>query len=123
QTDHERFVKYQEMLLPLIKASELKWLTVDQDPPVAAMHLVGDMQVMVPMEGLIDKDTELTRLDKEISKLRQDKERAEKKIGNPDFIAKAPAEVVEKEKTKLQELSASLEQLQNQYRKVSSLSH
>ena len=69
---------------------------------MAATQLVGDMEVLVPMAGLIDKAAELARLDKEIAKLDKDIQRLSGKLGNPGFIDKAPAAVVEKEKEKLQ---------------------
>jgi hypothetical protein len=66
----------------------------ESDAPESAIALVGDMKILIPMAGLIDKDAELKRLDKEIGKLRGDIERIEKKLANPSFVDKAPAAVV-----------------------------
>lgn len=121
EQDRTLFEKHHDLLTSLIKASELKWLSADTQAPPSAVHLMGEMQVMVPMKGLIDTDIELARLDKEIDKKRKDKDRTEGKINNPNFAAKAPQDVVEKEKTKLQEILSSLENLEEQKKKVSSL--
>ena len=68
---------------------------------MATTHLVGQMEVLVPMAGLIDKDKEVARLNKEVEKLDKEIERIAKKLGNQGFVAKAPAAVIDKEKEKL----------------------
>ncbi len=76
---------------------------------------------MVPMAGLIDKDAELARLEKEIDK--QDKliGGIEKKLGNESFVAKAPEAVVQKERDKLEDLSANRRLLVEQRDKIAAL--
>ena len=64
----------------------------------SAIALVGDMQVLVPMAGLIDKDAELARLDKEIARLDGEVKRVGGKLSNAGFVDKAPAEVIDKER-------------------------
>ena len=101
--------------------ARLDWLEADAEPPASATHLVGDMQVLVPLSGLIDKDAELTRLNKEIEKKIKDRARAEGKINNPSFVAKAPEAVVQKEKDKVVDLNSAIEQLEAQKIKVAAL--
>jgi valyl-tRNA synthetase len=72
------------------------------------------MKLLIPLAGLIDKDAELARLEKEIGRLRQDVERTEKKLGNPSFVDKAPEAVVQKERTKLEQGRAALADLSAQ---------
>lgn len=119
--DKARLEKYERLLQFLIKAESFEWLGPDDTIPISATHLVGDMQVLVPMSGLIDKEAELSRLEKEIIRKQKDKERAESKINNPDFVAKAPEEVVQKEKDKLTDLVAALGQLEEQKSRVAAL--
>ena len=76
----------------------LRVLDAGEEPPMAATALVGDMQVLVPMAGLIDKDAELARLDKEIQRLQGEVQRVGGKLANEGFVAKAPAEVLDKER-------------------------
>ncbi len=91
------------------------------DAPESAIALVGDMKILIPMAGLIDKDAELVRLDKEIAKLRADVQRIEQKLSNPNFVDKAPAAVVQKERARLGEQGAAMAQLVAQRTKIASL--
>ena len=119
--DKSRLGHNESLLQFLIKPESLTWLEADAQAPVSATSLVGDMQVLVPMSGLIDKDAEIQRLDKEIDRKEKDKQRAEGKINNPGFVAKAPAEVVQKEKDKVIELGSAITQLRDQKRKIEDL--
>ncbi|XOV90287.1 MAG: valine--tRNA ligase [Pseudomonadota bacterium] len=119
--DKLRLQKYEKLLGSLIKPEAMAWLEPDAEAPVSATHLVGDMRVLVPMSGLIDKNAEIARLDKEIDRKQKERSRAEAKIGNPSFVEKAPADVVQKEKDKLTELNHALSQLEDQKRRVASL--
>ena len=119
--DKSRLEHNESLLQFLIKPESLTWLEADAQAPVSATSLVGDMQVLVPMSGLIDKDAEIQRLDKEIDRKEKDKQRAEGKINNPGFVAKAPAEVVQKEKDKVIELGSAITQLCDQKRKIEDL--
>uniref|UniRef100_UPI0021D489A7 hypothetical protein n=1 Tax=Methylobacter psychrophilus TaxID=96941 RepID=UPI0021D489A7 len=74
-----------------------------------------------PMAGLIDKEAELARLEKEIQKIKNDLPRIEGKLSNPTFIDKAPPEVIDKEKAKLADLLSNLNNLEQQQIKIQSL--
>ncbi len=102
EEDAQRLAANRQFLLKLAKLDDIRALNDGEQAPMAATQLVGDMEVLVPMAGLIDKAAELARLDKEIAKLDKDIQRLSGKLGNPGFIDKAPAAVVEKEKEKLQ---------------------
>lgn len=88
---------------------------------MSATALVGDMQVLVPMAGLIDTKAELARLDKEIKRLEGEIKRVSGKLSNQGFVAKAPAAVIEKERAKQTEYEHALEQLTEQRAKMASL--
>jgi valyl-tRNA synthetase len=64
----------------------------------ATTALAGDMTILVPLLDLIDPAVERERLTKEIARLEQDLARVEGKLANASFVARAPAEVVEKER-------------------------
>jgi valyl-tRNA synthetase len=76
------------------------------------------MNVLIPMSGLIDKAAEIPRLTKEIGKLRQEAERIAAKLGNANFIGRAPADVVEKERTRLAELQTAITKLEDQLKRI-----
>ena len=60
-----------------------------EDAPDAATALVGDMQLRVPLAGLIDKEAELARLDKRLAKLEKDLAGIRGRLASESFVAKA----------------------------------
>jgi len=82
------------------------------EKPRQAAAIVGGMEVYVPLEGLIDIDREIARLRKEVEALEKEVERAVKKLQNESFLAKAPAEVVAKEREKEKEYREKLAKVQ-----------
>ena len=119
--DKTRLEQHSSLLEFLIRPEKLEWWDSSEEPPLSATHLVGDMQVLVPMAGLIDKDAELARLDKDIEKKEKDQARTKGKLNNPNFVDKAPADVVQKEKDKLIELDTALQQLLAQKARIETL--
>ncbi|XUO83141.1 valine--tRNA ligase [Halomonas sp. KM007] len=119
--DAERLDQNRRFLAKLAKLESVTWLANPDEAPLSATQLVGDMEVLVPMADLIDKDAELARLAKEIDK--QDKliGGIEKKLGNDGFIAKAPVAVVEKERAKLAEFQATRQLLEEQQAKIAAM--
>jgi valyl-tRNA synthetase len=83
--------------------------------------LVGEMKILIPMAGLIDKAAELVRLEKEIQKIKNDLPRVEGKLNNPAFVDKAPPEVINKEKIRLTDLHTMLNNLEQQQSKFMAL--
>ncbi|EPC01964.1 valyl-tRNA synthetase [Litchfieldella anticariensis FP35 = DSM 16096] len=119
--DRERLEANRLFLAKLAKLQSATWLDDPEQAPLSATQLVGEMEVLVPMADLIDKDAELTRLGKEIDK--QDKliNGIEKKLGNESFVAKAPEAVVQKERDKLAEFQATRRVLVEQRDKIAAL--
>lgn len=112
--DRDNVSAFSVLLETLIRPASMAWLEPGTEKPAAATALVGSMQLLVPMAGLIDKDAELARLDKEIERKQKDMDRTMGKVNNPDFVDKAPADVVQKERDKLEQLQLSIEKLAQQ---------
>jgi len=74
-----------------------------EKPRHAASALTSEAQIFVPLEGIIDVEKELARLNKELQKAEADLNQALNKLNNEKFISRAPAEVIEKEKNKATE--------------------
>ncbi len=88
---------------------ELTVLSSDANKPENAMTaVVAGVEVYMPMKGLIDVEKELARLQKETDTLHKEISRIEGKLNNAGFVAKAPAEVIEKEKAKGEDYQAKL---------------
>jgi valyl-tRNA synthetase len=90
----------------LARAESLQWLTEGERPRGAAVAAASGVEIFVPLVGLIDVEAERGRLEKTQGKLAKELERIEKKLGNESFLARAPSDVVEKERGKLEELRA-----------------
>src|SRR5690606_13685940 len=121
EQDQRRLADFEPLLAKLAKLESVRVLRDGEAAPLAATALVGDMQVLVPMAGLIDKDAELARLDKEIQRLQGEVQRVGGKLANQGFVAKAPAEVLDKERAKLAEAEAALAKLVEQREKIANL--
>ena len=111
----------QAFIEALAKVESSQWLAETDETPECATALVGEMKILIPLAGLIDKDAELARLEKEIGKLQINIDKTTAKLINKNFVDKAPAEVVEKERDRLAEMSKAAEQLQQQAKKISAL--
>jgi len=111
----------QTSLQKLGRLDSITWLKDGDTPPESAIALIGTMKILIPMAGLIDKEAELARLEKEIQKIKNELPRIEGKLSNAAFVDKAPAEVIDKEKIKLADLSAALINLEQQKTKIAAL--
>lgn len=118
QQDRELALKTQPWLLKLAKLDSIHWLSSNEKAPTSATAVIGQLELLIPMAELFDKATEEKRLSKEIDKLQQELNRADKKLSNADFIQQAPAAIVNKEREKVAELQAILTKLETQLEKV-----
>jgi valyl-tRNA synthetase len=119
--DRQRVADNRAYLDFLARTESIGILSTGDEAPESATALVGEMQVLIPMAGLIDVEAERQRLKKEISRLSGDRERTEKKLLNPNFVDKAPEAVVQKERDKLEESKTALANLQQQLEKLAAL--
>ena len=119
--DQRRLADFEPLLNKLAKLESVRVLAAGEEAPMSATTLVGEMEVLVPMAGLIDKDAELARLDKEIGRLDGEVKRVGGKLANEGFVAKAPAEVLEKERAKLAEAEQALAKLVDQRQRIATL--
>jgi valyl-tRNA synthetase len=118
RSDQLRLAQNSQYLRKLAKLAEIVWLAQDAEVPMAATALAGELEILVPMAGLIDKDAETARLEKEIGKLASDLARLQGKLNNATFVDKAPVDVVAKEREKMQAQQQALETLQEQLQRI-----
>jgi valyl-tRNA synthetase len=105
----------------LARAESITWLDKEQEAPDSATALVGHMKVLIPLGSLIDKLAELERLGKEMQKIEKDLSKAKTKLANPDFVARAPKNVVDQENQRVRQFETALTQLRTQRAKVEAL--
>jgi valyl-tRNA synthetase len=89
--------------------------------PISAVALLGTLEILVPMAGLIDPAAELDRLGKRLRKSQADLAKLESKLSNSEFAKNAPAEVVAKDEQRLAELRTEIGQLAAQTARVTRL--
>ena len=111
-TAKRRLEENRQFLSKLASLESITWLDDPADAPLCATALAGDLEILVPMAGLIDVDAELARLDREIDKIGIETKKLTGKLSNPKFADNAPAEVVAKERQRLEDFEGSLSQLQ-----------
>jgi valyl-tRNA synthetase len=84
----------------------------------ATAAIAGETTLLVPLLDLIDPAVEADRLAKEIVRLEQDLARVNAKLSNDSFVARAPVEVVEKERKRAADNADAIERIQTQLRKL-----
>lgn len=90
-------------------------------PPMSATAVVGDMRVFVPLEGIVDPDAEVARLEKELAKVEKEFTAVEKKLSNENFLTKAKPEAIQKQRDRQAGLSAKLSGLGEALEKMRAL--
>lgn len=101
--------------IPHIKnLAKCKEVVIDESlkkPHECAASVVGDVEIYVPLKGMIDISQERERLNKEIGKIELELDRIDKKLRNKEFLKKAPAQVVEKVKRQKEEYEITVDKL------------
>ncbi|MGF1721470.1 valine--tRNA ligase [Vibrio kyushuensis] len=121
EQDAARIEANKIVLNSLAKLDDIKVLADGEVTPACATKLVGKSELMIPMAGLIDKDAELARLDKEVAKTQGEVKRIEGKLSNEGFVAKAPEVVIAKEREKLESYKETLVKLEEQKATIAAL--
>jgi valyl-tRNA synthetase len=110
--DNLNFLREQERYLrALARVGSVEYLNDGERPRGAATAVVGETEVYLPLGDLINLEEEKTRLNRELARAGEELERARRKLGNSDFIAKAKEEVVRREKEKAEEFEDKIRTL------------
>ena len=105
----------------LARLESITVLKEGEEAPASAAAVVGEMEILIPMAGLIDKEAELARIAKAMGKLEQDVARFKGKLSNEKFVSNAPEAVIEKEKAKLADSESQLAKLKAQHETIAAL--
>jgi valyl-tRNA synthetase len=114
--DRVRIARFASSLSFLLKLDDIAWLQAGADAPASAAAVVGELKLLVPLEGLVDLDAERARLDKEIARVAGEKDKSEAKLAR--FTDKVPPAVVEQERQRLADWSHQLAALHAQRAKL-----
>jgi valyl-tRNA synthetase len=121
QSDQSRLHKSGSYLAKLAKLESVTHLALGEQAPASATALVGEMEILIPMAGLIDKEAELARLNKAAQKIEKDAQRTQGKLSNESFVSKAPAAVIDKERAKLADMEMQLGKIQAQKAEIAAI--
>ncbi len=116
--DRARAAKFAAQIAFLARTETPAWIEPGAAEPAAAAAVVGSLRVLIPLAGLIDLGAEQARLAKEISKIEGEIKKCEGKLGNANFVANAPAEVVAQERQRIVDWNTQLAALQEQAEKL-----
>jgi len=105
--DAARLARFDAQLRFLCRLDRIEALA--GEPPAAAPAVVGELQLFVPLEGVVDLDAERARLDKEIAKVAAEKAKSEAKLAK--FGPNVPSAVVEQERARLADWTSRLDAL------------
>ena len=119
--DQQRLNLSQSFLAKMAKLESVTQLAKDDKGPASATAMVGEMEILIPMAGLIDKDAELSRIAKALDKIEKDFARTQGKLANEKFVSNAPKEVIDKEKAKLDEFTMQISKLKEQQTTIQNL--
>ncbi len=120
-SDQQRFNDNAIFINALAKIESADWLDSDATAPDSATALCGEMNILIPLAGLIDKEAETARLNKEIEKIQKGLAGLEGRLNNPGFTDKAPANVVDQVRKQAEDQKAALLQLEQQLAKIKSI--
>ncbi len=101
--DRDRFARLESLIVPLANLTEVSFVGATEPIPASSTQLIGQLEVHVPMAGLIDREAEVARLEKQLKKLEGVIKGLSSKLNNPGFTDKAPVDVVERERGRLAE--------------------
>jgi len=120
--DSLKLMKHNEAaIIGLARVSDLAIGQGIEKPEDASIQVAGDVQIYVPLKGLVDVEAEEQRLLKEIAKMDKEIELFSKKLSNPSFVDRAPADVVAKEREKLTDVTSKKQVLEESLQKIRSL--
>jgi valyl-tRNA synthetase len=105
-------------VLTLAGLSKLAVEPLGFKPPQAAAEIGKDMEIFVPLAGLVDLAEERERLKKEIAKSDAETAQINKKFDNPNYASRAPAEVVEKDRARIAELTQRVAKLRDNLERI-----
>jgi valyl-tRNA synthetase len=119
--DRQRVEQHRSALQFLARVADIRILEAEETAPEAATSLLGEARLLIPLAGLIDKDAERARLNKELEKYGKDLVKCEAKLANPSFVERAPAAIVDKERARVDEMRAALHRFQEQLERLDRL--
>ncbi|WP_133479671.1 valine--tRNA ligase [Cognatilysobacter segetis] len=116
--DRARAARFDSQLRFLCKVDSIRTIDDANAAPASAAGVVGDLKLLVPLEGLVDLGAERARLDKELKRVDGEIAKAQGKLASETFVSNAPPAVVEQERKRLVDWTTQREALASQRAKL-----
>ncbi|MFW6198393.1 MAG: valine--tRNA ligase [Acidobacteriota bacterium] len=114
----DRLADAESYLAALVHADPLDIVERAAETGPAVSGVVGEVQVLIPLEGVVDLERERRRLASDLEQVKGDLEGLSRRLDNPGFVDNAPEEVVAKTRDRMAELEAEREQLETRIEQV-----
>lgn len=108
------FVEQQDLIVALGNVSVKEVSQTLDKPAESTMRLADDVEIYVVLSGLVDFDAERARIEKELATLEKDRIKFDRKLSNPGFLSKAAPEIIEKDRTKLADITDRMQRLRGE---------
>ena len=115
----EIILSFDEVIKMLAGVNLISFINNEERPSKSATAIIKNMELFIPLEGLIDIDLEINRLSKRIDKLKKHILVSEKKLSNKNFVANAPENIITHEKEKMIQLKLEKELLKKNLKMIS----
>ncbi len=119
--DRERLLRFNEIFVQMARVHSCTWVEATTDTAQCAVALVGELKILVPIKGLVDVESEILRLGKQLASERSFLAKANAKLDNRRFLDNAPADVVTQERERQEAHQANVDKLLAQYKRLESL--
>ena len=105
-SETQQTLKYHgEYVRELARVERLEAGSNIEKPKVSASSVLGEMDLIIPLEGMMNFQEERNRVEKELKKIEKDLIFLDKKLSNPNFVKKAPVDIIEKDEQRKKSLS------------------
>ena len=119
--DTRRFAENEAFLAALAKLETVTFVAEGKETPASVTALIGELELLIPMAGLIDAEAELARLAKQLEKAKKELDKVSGKLSNERFVSNAPEAVITKEKAKQAEYQTTCDKLNEQIETIKAL--
>ncbi len=119
--DREYTEELKILITTLTKADSIQWANSTEVLQSTATDIVQQLEIHIPLAGIVNKESELARLDKEINKLEKEKQKIQKMLDNKNYVEKAPTEVVNNARDNFKQTNILLKKLATQKEKIQML--
>jgi len=116
-----RFAENEAFLAALAKLETVTFVAEGAETPASVTALIGELELLIPMAGLIDAEAELARLAKQLEKAKKELDKVSGKLSNERFVSNAPEAVITKEKAKQAEYQTTCDKLNEQIETIKAL--